>query len=736
MDGDESHLVADTFYNHTYVLKSQIDRIAEAYGMQRLVPRRVALVRTREVTAFKVGTNDSIQYCMYDWLFVCQKHRDCSIGNLFPKPQDEKTVYEASIDCAPSICTLWAERETRHDVAYRRRTPGSTVSAPFLHRHQLHPLWHLTHGRPLTLLCTLHVQWHFSTRLAVQATLQLPEPGGSRRAATRTWQMRSLRREIFNPHTKALIGRSARRLARPHTTTRVFAPVEAIVAASPSFSLLRNTRPGHFHGRPGAVLRTIIDSNMPHRTFIGRLIFFAVFSVSLVNIFTTVTSASYFHRQPPNHAFVHRRHAEQELVCPRSELVDDVLVVLRTGATEALEKVPVHLRTTLQCVPHVTIVSDMEEQIEGHAVHDMLKDVSEETKRNHDDFKLYNHLQKHGRSGLPSQPVLTSLSGSSKGDYMQTDKPGWALDKWKFLPMIDHALETKPDAKWFVFTEPDTYLELHNLLAYLATFDETKEYYIGKHLYINDIAFAYGGAGFALSAPAMRKIAAQRSTHISEYETFTRDHWVGDCALGKVAEDAQIPLHRAFPHFQGDSPATLDPATEKIQRDLWCYPAITYHHVSPTEIIELWEFEQEWYARHDIVLRHRDIFMELVRPKIGTEVKSWNNMADEQEYNAHDHSTSSNELERDAWKSFSHCRELCESQDKCVQFSFDAGSCGISNTFRLGYARPGDRIQSGWMLDRVDDLFRRLEERCGIRDWFAPEENERSELKMRRRRAL
>ncbi|KAI8933910.1 hypothetical protein NX059_009603 [Plenodomus lindquistii] len=481
-------------------------------------------------------------------------------------------------------------------------------------------------------------------------------------------------------------------------------------------------------------LRTITLA-MPHRTILGRIIFCAVFSVSLVNIFTSVTSASYFHRQNSNHASAHQHH-QQDLVCPRSSLIDDVLVVLRTGATESLEKVPVHLRTTLRCVPHFTIVSDMSESISGHAVHDVLASISDSTKQTHDDFKLYNHLHKHGRSGLPSTPVLTSLSGSFKGDYTQTDKPGWALDKWKFLPMIDHALETKPDAKWFVFTETDTYLDFHNLLTYLSTFDATKEYYIGKHLFINNIAFAYGGAAFVLSAPAARKIAFQRSTQISDYETFTRDHWVGDCALGKVAEDASIPLHRAFPHFQGDSPATLDPATQKIDRDLWCYPAITYHHVSPAEITELWEFEQEWYARHDIVLRHRDVFMNLVRPKLATEVAGWDNLADTAEYNAHDHSTSPNELERNAWKSFAHCKALCEDQEKCLQFSFDAGSCGVSYTFRLGYARPGERIKSGWMVDRVDELFRKLEDRCGIRDWFSPEgeEGERSELKMRRKR--
>jgi len=471
---------------------------------------------------------------------------------------------------------------------------------------------------------------------------------------------------------------------------------------------------------------------MPNRSFLCRLIFCAVFAVSVLNIFTKATP-------PLFHAAKTSAHEHpQELFCPQSKLADDVLVVLRTGATESLEKVPVHLRTTLRCVPHYVIHSDLEEEIDGHVVHDVLEGVSEETKKTNDDFKLYHQLQEHGRRGVKQQEVLTSLSGSSQGDYLRTDNDGWQLDKWKFLPMIDQALEEKPDAKWYFFMEADTYLNWNNLLEFLSNFDDSKSYYIGKHLFINEVEFAYGGAGFALSAPAARKVSAQRSPRNSEYEDFTKTHWVGDCALGKVLEDVNIPLHRAFPHFQGDSPATLDPATSKIDRDLWCYPAVTYHHVSPTEIQELWSFEQDWYNRHPILLRHRDIFMELVRPKIGPSVTAWDNMSADKEYNAHDHSAVANELERNAWKSFEHCRTLCEEQDDCMQFSFNEGSCAISNSFKLGYAKPGARIRSGWMVDRVDDLFRSLEEQCGLRDWFAPmetpKERENSELKIKMRR--
>ncbi|EUC46730.1 glycosyltransferase family 31 protein [Bipolaris oryzae ATCC 44560] len=467
---------------------------------------------------------------------------------------------------------------------------------------------------------------------------------------------------------------------------------------------------------------------MPHRNLICRLLFCAIVSVSVLNIFTKASTPRLHH---PAKASSH--HDSSDIFCPRSPLAKDVLVVLRTGATESLEKVPVHFRTTLQCVPHYVIHSDLDEEIEGHAVHDVLKGVSDKTKQESDDFKHYHQLQKHGRRGVPQQQVMTSLSGSSQGDYMRTDNAGWQLDKWKFLPMIDQAIKEKPDAKWYVFIETDTYLGWNNLLEYLSNFDDSKPYYIGKHLYINQVEFAYGGAGFALSNPAIMKVSEQRSQHLEEYEEFTKTHWVGDCGLGKVFEDSKIPLHRAFPHFQGDSPATLNPATSKIDRDLWCYPTITYHHVSPAEIEELWEFEQDWYKRHQILLRHRDIFTELVRSKIDTSVLKWDNMSADKEYNAHDHSSAANQLERNAWKSFEHCRDLCEEQNDCMQFSFDAGSCAISTTFKLGYAKPSGRIKSGWMLDRVDDLFRQLEDRCGLRDWFAPHESaSNTELKLKR----
>ncbi|KAF2112056.1 hypothetical protein BDV96DRAFT_649418 [Lophiotrema nucula] len=460
---------------------------------------------------------------------------------------------------------------------------------------------------------------------------------------------------------------------------------------------------------------------MARRTFLCRLIFCAVFSASIVNIFTHSSSPSFFLRYSKPAAL----HHHEQVSCSQAEVADDVLIVLRTGATESREKLPVHFQTTLRCVPHFVVFSDLDEEIDGHAVHDVLGGVSDDMKKEHDDFKLYRHLKEHGRQGLRDQQVMMTESGSSKGDYLNTENDGWKLDKWKFLPMVDQAYQHMPNAKWFVFIESDTFLSWHNLMEYLSNFDANKPYYIGKHLYINDIEFGYGGAGFILSNPAVRKVTEHRSVRVRDYEDFTATHWVGDCALGKVLEDIKIPLHRAFPHLQGDSPATLDPATNKIDRDAWCYPAVTYHHVSPSEISALWKFEQSWVKKHDgALLRHRDIFMEHVRPQIKSRLGEWDNMSADKEYTPASYNADHrlNEIERNAWKSYDKCRELCESKSSCLQFSYREKRCGISHTFRWGYKSEDGSVSSGWMLDRVDGLFAELEQKCGFRDWFSPHE--------------
>ncbi|RYP59103.1 hypothetical protein DL769_008677 [Monosporascus sp. CRB-8-3] len=432
--------------------------------------------------------------------------------------------------------------------------------------------------------------------------------------------------------------------------------------------------------------------------------------------------------------------------CQKSPLGDDVLVVLRTGATEALEKLPVHFETILKCVSDYVIYSDMEEDIEGHHVYDVLDQVSDTIKDTMPEFKLYNHIRASGRQGLNYQTVFGS------GPSGALENLGWKLDKWKFLPMVDRALQHRPNAKWFVFVESDTYMVWHNMLEYLSRFDASQPHYLGKHMYIGDILFAHGGSGFALSNPALRKVTGYWREHRDEFEQYTEKQWAGDMVLGKALKDVGVDMRWVFPHLQGDSLTAMDWNVSKLSREPWCYAPITFHHMNMVEFNMLWRFEQEWHHRNRGVatLRFRDIFKSLVRPRLQAEREDWDNISIGAEYSDEALARFSDSdvergglspADRAAHLSFDRCRAACESRPLCIQFSYAPGTCSTSNELRLGHAADsqcleysnaagkciksgaaegkGDvsaerksSVRSGWVMSRVSYYVKNLDQSC------------------------
>lgn len=406
--------------------------------------------------------------------------------------------------------------------------------------------------------------------------------------------------------------------------------------------------------------------------------------------------------------------SEYTTICPQFPITKEILVVLRTGATEALDKLPIHFTTTLKCISEYVIYSDYEEIIQGHKIHDVLDEVSEDIKASAPEFEVYKNLRKNGRAGLET----TKHHGS--GPTGSLDNPSWKLDKFKFLPMVDRALKHRPDAKWFVFMEADTYLMWTNLLEYLSKIDASRELYIGKHMFIGDVLFAHGGSGFVLSAPAMRKVVQHWRSYLAEYESYTVGTWAGDMVLGKVLKDVGIPLFWAFPHFQGDPVSSLDHNVSKLERQPWCYPPITYHHMREEDIRKLWTFEQAWWRKENRALLHRDVFKKYIVPKLAAKRDHWDNL-----------SIGSNTINT---TSIGSCHVACEAEAKCLQYTYAAGTCLTSGKIRLGEeaqkscveysaaaskcirwldsTQDGDVVQSGWMLDRLPQYLEEMDGSC------------------------
>jgi hypothetical protein len=272
--------------------------------------------------------------------------------------------------------------------------------------------------------------------------------------------------------------------------------------------------------------------------------------------------------------------------------MDDILVVLKTGATEALEKVPVHINTTLKCLPHYVVFSDYEEEIAGVRTYDVLRTVRKETKDTDSDFALYNRLQAQGRQGL----LADDWKDDVNGPLGKPGNPGWKLDKWKFVPMLDEARLVKPDAKWYVFIEADSYVIWPNLAAWLSQLNHTQPYYLGSPMQIGDTTFAYGGSGIIISSEALYRVSKHRAEQPKEVEEITARNWAGDSVLGKVLHDVNVPLLWSWPLLLTARVWEFDHLAEGYGRKPWCYPAVSYHHMTIEDIQSMWQFEQHWFG--------------------------------------------------------------------------------------------------------------------------------------------
>ncbi|KAJ5585057.1 uncharacterized protein N7459_004857 [Penicillium hispanicum] len=371
--------------------------------------------------------------------------------------------------------------------------------------------------------------------------------------------------------------------------------------------------------------------------------------------------------------------------------IEDVLVILKTGITESQEKVPAHVNTTLRCIPHKLIVSDFEEDFNGIRSHDVFRNVSEALLEK-DDFALYNRARAGGRQALLPHDY-TKVANSAGG---MMDNPGWKLDKWKFMPMIQEARSYRPDARWYFFFEADSYPVWPNLLAWLKELDSNKMLYLGSPVMLGDSVFAHGGSGFVISNPAMHAVADYHAQRVQEWEQITDEEWAGDCVLGRALKEAGVGLTGAWPHFHGWSIWELDALAEGWGSKNWCVPPLVFHHMTPADVGRAWEFDQEWFNETNTIMTFADIFQTLVYPMLVDQVEDWDNYADTEVGNLHGSGSGGAATAYD-------CAEACARIADCLQYRFDShGECKTSGHAYGGVSSPG--YQSGTMMWRVEAL--------------------------------
>lgn len=276
--------------------------------------------------------------------------------------------------------------------------------------------------------------------------------------------------------------------------------------------------------------------------------------------------------------------------------------------------------------------------------------------------------------------------------------------------------------KWYVFIEADTYMFWSNMLKYQASLDHTKPIYAGADLFIDWTVFAHGGAGILISKAAMELYIDEYQARSEDWEKLVERHWAGDIVLGRALNAAGVHLTPAWPHFHPHAPGNDTYYWADDDRRFWCYPAISYHHVTPEVIADLWRFEQEWIKEEhravnpsiasssstrdtaQLALKRRDIFTRYIHSKMEHTQFEWdNNCLD-------DHGPVPS---RDT------CLAICERIKPCLQWRYDrtTSKCWTNNEARWGDAAPGTGYISGWMHSRVKTW---IDEQvpCGQEGWI------------------
>lgn len=389
-----------------------------------------------------------------------------------------------------------------------------------------------------------------------------------------------------------------------------------------------------------------------------------------------------------------------------AEGVEDVYLMVKTGATVLWKRLPVHFLTTFKQVPYFQVYSDMAETISDHHVIDTFENVSEALKLV-DDFELYRIQQEminsHSNMLIEDNPGITS------------NRKGWSLDKYKNLPMLQHAWSVRPDAKWFVFMDADSYVMWTPLMNWLSTLNHRHALYMGSSVGRPPVQFAHGGSVVIISRGAMLRSFGRDSQYFRKYEKKTIKTCCGDLMVAHALYDSGVKIaigENQYPYakwkFQGE-PNWLVYGN----KDNWCAPIMSFHHVSMQNIQDIWEFEQDWKKTHhkDEYIRYVDVYHRFMHPYLEAQKDEWDNRSNDREYsNAEDRPKASREP---AFESLETCIEYCEAWDECVGYRFNPGFCGLSRSVRLGRRRGryGDekvdeskRWISGWMLDRIRDM--------------------------------
>ncbi|KAK9428972.1 hypothetical protein V1505DRAFT_314640 [Lipomyces doorenjongii] len=377
---------------------------------------------------------------------------------------------------------------------------------------------------------------------------------------------------------------------------------------------------------------------------------------------------------------------------------EDVFLMIKTGASVLWQRFPIHIATTLPQLPHFAVYSDAPDMVAGIPVIDILNQTGQITMES-PQYKTYRQQKE-----LLSQHANIEL-------WEAGIQGAWNLDKYKNVPMVAHGYRTFPTAKWYIFMDADTYILWPNMMRWLSSINYQDLLYMGSVTYESKTSpFVHGGSGVVMSGALVRSTFGKEPDLGSAYEVYAQKRCCGDGVLAHVFKDRGVlPVvsRDNYPYvswrFQGgfccEDQADV-PANVRHNKQNWCEEITTFHHVTPHDIAQLYEFEQKFPREQPILFK--DVYHEFVMPYLQDGRRdNWDNSADIREY---PQSLNPQQVQRDEewWKqhpkdpkppipnydSYENCSTLCREWDELGKKQLDDD-------------KP---FSSFWFLDRIREI--------------------------------
>lgn len=266
--------------------------------------------------------------------------------------------------------------------------------------------------------------------------------------------------------------------------------------------------------------------------------------------------------------------------CSHSPVAEKVVIAVKTGATEAREKVPSLMQTSLRCAKHVVFFSDLAQDIGEYHLHDALESISPSVKESHE-FEFYRKQQE----AWTNNHSVDALKGA-KDPKSPDNLAAWTLDKYKNMHILERTWELMPDMDWYVLIDADTYIVWSNLVRWLSSLDPARKGWFGSRVFLSNTEFTHGGSGVVLSKETVHDFAVIHNGTAAHWDPLIHNECCGDFMLSRALAGHKNTLTNVRPSMSGQNPAVMP-----FLNEYWCQPTVTMHHFTPSEMKRFSKFE-------------------------------------------------------------------------------------------------------------------------------------------------